>query len=183
MSVVFIVNLPVFVAPVKLRSTTISTTSPEMTSVSSFILTPMLLLNACVNASVLLISRLNTSLAEIIVKGTSAPSVCAIPMAIAVLPELGGPAIKTARPAILPSCTIRRITPAALRARICPTIPCDTEVLEAADNVASSRPSPRICEWAPIRSVLVTSRTDVFVVDIVPAACNATQTMSRLHVD
>lgn len=41
---------------------------------------------------------------------------CAIPMAMAVLPVEGGPAIKTARPAILPALIIFKMTPAALRA-------------------------------------------------------------------
>ncbi len=39
------------------------------------------------------------------------------------LPVLGWPASSTARPAIFPSCTIFTITPAALRAVHCPTMP------------------------------------------------------------
>lgn len=42
-----------------------------------------------------------------------------------------------------------------LRARICPTMPCDT----ALASKASSRPSPLMCEWAPMRSMRVKSRT------------------------
>jgi len=75
-----------------------------------------------------------TSEAAIIVKGTSGPSVCAIPQdkkklsergnqkgpklprAMAVLPVEGGPANNMARPAILPSWTILRIMPAAFLA-------------------------------------------------------------------
>ena len=74
--------------------------------------------NTCVNASVLLISEENTSLPDIEVKGVSAPRACAIPiiqalmvyqamrwlpMAMAVFPVPGWPAIRTALPAILPS--------------------------------------------------------------------------------
>jgi hypothetical protein len=74
-------------------------------------------------------------------------------MAMAVLPEEGGPAIKTARPAMRPSCTILRMTPAAFLAFPCPTIPCDAD----RGSRCSSRPRPRMCEWAPIRSMRVTS--------------------------
>ena len=44
-------------------------------------------------------------------------------MAIAVLPVPGWPAIKTARPAILPSLIISSTTPAARRALFWPTKP------------------------------------------------------------
>jgi len=77
--------------PVTLRSTWISTTSPSINSVSSFIRTPIDLRNACVNDSVFDIyrhnqhnhiwisrqhtSNENTSDAVSITKGTSVPSV------------------------------------------------------------------------------------------------------------
>ena len=50
-------------------------------------LTPMDFLSACVSASVLLISRLNISDPPKAVNGVPSPNVCAIPIAIAVLPE------------------------------------------------------------------------------------------------
>ena len=50
-----------------------------MISVSSFMRTPILLRNACVRASVLDIDKEKTSLAAIMVKGTSVPNVCAMP--------------------------------------------------------------------------------------------------------
>ncbi|KAG5458740.1 MAG: hypothetical protein BJ554DRAFT_983 [Olpidium bornovanus] len=65
---------------------------------------------------------------------------------MAVFPVPGGPAIRIARPAILPSLTIFRIKPAAFRAFTCPTMPCDT----GRGSSASSRPSPRMCEWEPV---------------------------------
>jgi len=61
-------------------------------------------------------------------------------MAMAVFPVLGGPAIKIDRPAILPSWTMRRITPAALRALPCPIIPCE----DARGSRFASRPNPWI---------------------------------------
>jgi hypothetical protein len=45
------------------------------------------------------------------------------PMAMAVFPELGGPAIKIAFPDIRPSWTILTIKPAAFLALPCPTMP------------------------------------------------------------
>src|SRR2546429_9457774 len=51
-----------------------------MISLSSFILTPMDFLKACVRASVLDISYENTSDAEIIVNGVSSPKDLAIPI-------------------------------------------------------------------------------------------------------
>ncbi len=48
------------------------------------------------------------------------------PIAIAVLPVPGWPAMRTARPAIWPSLIISRISPAALRDASWPTIPWDT---------------------------------------------------------
>ena len=84
-----------------------------MISVSSFILTPIALRNACVRASVLDISIENISLAAMDANGVSSPSVFAIPCAIAVFPVPGAPAISTPRPAIVPSRIIFAITPAA----------------------------------------------------------------------
>ena len=63
-------------------------------------------LNACVRLSVFDISSEKISDEDSTVKGTFGPNDCAIPMAIAVFPVLGGPAIKTALPAILPSLAI-----------------------------------------------------------------------------
>ena len=60
------------------------------------------------------------------VKGVSVPSAWATPIAMAVLPVPGVPAISTALPAILPSFTISTTTPAARRAAVWPTIPWDT---------------------------------------------------------
>lgn len=131
-----------------LRSIWISTTSPSMTSLSSVIRTPMDLRKACVSASVLDISREKISDEASMVNGTSGPRDCAIPIAMAVFPVLGGPAIKTARPAILPSCAILRITAAALRAFSCPTSPCDDTF---GSSVSGSTPRPRMCECAAMR--------------------------------
>ena len=82
------------------------------------------------------------------VKGTSEPSDWAMPIAMAVFPVLGGPAIRTARPAILPSCAILRMTAAALRAFSCPTRPCDETF---GSSVSGSTPRPRMCECAATR--------------------------------
>ena len=60
--------------PVTLRSICISTTSPSIISLSSFIRTPIDFLNACVKASVLDISSENISDDASIVKGVSGPS-------------------------------------------------------------------------------------------------------------
>lgn len=46
-------------------------------------------------------------------KGVSSPRALAIPMAMAVFPVPGWPARRTARPAILPSRIMERMTPAA----------------------------------------------------------------------
>jgi len=46
-----------------------------------------------------------------------------LPIAIAVLPVPGWPAMSRARPAILPSLIISKINPAARRAFTCPTMP------------------------------------------------------------
>jgi hypothetical protein len=79
-SVVLMVSLPVFAAPVWERSIWISTTSPVMSSVSSLMRMPMDLRKAWVRASVFDISREKTSEAEIMLKGTSSPSVWAMPI-------------------------------------------------------------------------------------------------------
>lgn len=68
-----------------------------------------------------------------------------IPIAMAVLPVPGWPANRMARPAIVPSLIISRITPAERRAFAWPTIPWDTW----RGSSASSRPRPRMWEWAP----------------------------------
>ena len=134
--------------PVTLRSIWISTTSPSIISLSSFIRIPIDFRNAWVRASVFDISSENISDEAIIVKGTSGPRDCAIPIAIAVLPVLGGPAIKTARPAILPSFTICKITAAAFLAFSCPTSPCEDA---RGVSESSSTPRPRIWECAATR--------------------------------
>jgi hypothetical protein len=73
-------SLPVLAAPPSAgRSTSISTTSPSMTSVSSLMRTPMALRNACVSASVLLISMLKISEAAMVANGVSSPSAFAMP--------------------------------------------------------------------------------------------------------
>lgn len=56
--------------------------------------------------------------------------------------------MRTARPAILPSLTICRMTAAALRAFSWPTKPCDEA---RGSKVSKSTPSPRICECAAIK--------------------------------
>lgn len=68
---------------------------------------------------------------------------------MAVFPVEGGPANNIARPAIFPSWTILRIIPAAFRAFACPTRPCEL----ARGSNRSSKPKPRICEWAPFEKV------------------------------
>lgn len=62
--------------------------------------------------------------------------------------HLGGPAMSTARPAILPSFAICSMIAAALRAFSCPTSPCDDA---RGSRVWGSTPKPRICEWAAMR--------------------------------
>mmetsp|Transcript_72619 Transcript_72619/g.190354 ORF Transcript_72619/g.190354 Transcript_72619/m.190354 type:complete len:203 (+) Transcript_72619:1116-1724(+) len=155
-SVVFRVILPKVAAwPLAGRSISISTTSPSMISASSRMRTPMERLKACVSASVLLISREKISEPANMVKGVSSPSALAMPMAMAVLPVPGWPAMRQARPAIFCSRIIWRMTPAARLAPFWPTMPWET--MRASS--ASSRPRPRMWEWAPMRSSLCTSRT------------------------
>mmetsp|Transcript_34488 Transcript_34488/g.88484 ORF Transcript_34488/g.88484 Transcript_34488/m.88484 type:complete len:227 (+) Transcript_34488:951-1631(+) len=155
-SVVFKVILPkVAACPLAGFSISISTTSPSMISASSRMRTPMERLKACVRASVLLISREKISEPASIVKGVSSPKALAMPMAMAVLPVPGWPAMSTARPAIFSSWIIARMTPAARLAAFWPTMPCET--MRASS--ASSRPRPRMCECAPMRSSRWTSRT------------------------
>mmetsp|Transcript_28404 Transcript_28404/g.55243 ORF Transcript_28404/g.55243 Transcript_28404/m.55243 type:complete len:214 (-) Transcript_28404:3-644(-) len=166
MSVVFIVILPVLLAdPSVGLSIWISTTSPSMISASSLMRTPIDLLNACVRASVLLISMEKSSLAARLVKGVSSPRACAIPIAMAVLPVPGWPARRIARPAILPCLIISKITPAALRAWSCPTRPCEF----ARASRESSKPRPRMCECAPIRSMRVISFTSAILTSLMVA--------------
>ena len=80
-----------------------------MISVSSLMRTPMALRNACVSASVLLISMEKISLAAMVANGVSSPNALAMPIAIAVLPVPGWPASSTARPAMWPALIIPRI--------------------------------------------------------------------------
>lgn len=61
---------------------------------------------------------------------------------------LGGPAIRTARPAILPSLIICRMTAAALRAFSWPTRPWDAA---RGSRLVASTPRPRMCECAAMR--------------------------------
>lgn len=61
---------------------------------------------------------------------------------------LGGPAINTALPAILPALIISNMTAAAFRAFSWPTRPCEAT---RGSNVSASTPRPRIWEWAAIR--------------------------------
>jgi hypothetical protein len=68
--------------------------------------------------------------------------------------HLGGPAIKMALPAILPCLTISRMIAAAFRAFSCPTNPCE-EFLGS--RVSTSTPRPRMCEWAAMRFIPLSS--------------------------
>lgn len=97
-------------------SISISTTSPSTISVSSLILTPIDLRKAWVRDSVLDIWRLNISEPAMAVKGISFPNALAIPMAMAVLPVPGWPAIRMQRPAILPARMVLSMIPAAFLA-------------------------------------------------------------------
>ena len=90
-----------------------------------------------------------------VVKGVSSPRAWAMPMAMAVFPVPGCPASSTARPEILPSTIILYTMPAALRALAWPTMPW----LISRGSSESSRPRPRIWEWAPMRSIRVRSFT------------------------
>src|SRR5579862_6366565 len=74
-----------------------------------------------------------------------------VPMAMAVFPVPGGPAIKTARPAIFPSLIICRTMPADFLALSWPTMPCE----EKRGWRVSSRPIPRMWEWLPILSTVM----------------------------
>mmetsp|Transcript_11286 Transcript_11286/g.16685 ORF Transcript_11286/g.16685 Transcript_11286/m.16685 type:complete len:200 (+) Transcript_11286:6933-7532(+) len=151
-SVVFMVIFPDFPSdPSIALSICISTTSPSIISVSSFIFTPIDLLNACVNASVFDISSENISDAANMVNGVSFPNSCAIAIAIAVFPVPGSPAIKIALPAICPCFIISSINPAAFLAFPCPTIPSLTFL----GFNSPSNPNPLICECAPTLSTCV----------------------------
>ena len=89
------------------------------------------------------------------VNGVSGPRDWAKPMAMAVLPVPGAPAIKHARPAIFPSLIISKTIPAARLALVWPTRPS----LFGRGSRVSSKPRPLMWEWAPIRSIRVTSLT------------------------
>ena len=73
------------------RSISTSTTSPSMISVSSLMRTPIERRNACVSASVLLISSEKISEPAIDVKGVSSPRACARPIANQASPTGGMP--------------------------------------------------------------------------------------------
>lgn len=100
--------------------------------------TPIDRLNACVNASVLLISSEKISEPAMVVNGVSSPRAWAKPMAMAVLPVPGLPARRIARPAICPAWIILYTIPHALRAAVCPTMPCEISL----GSRASSKPRP-----------------------------------------
>ena len=74
---------------------------------------------AYVNASVLDISNEKISDPASMLNGVLSPKLLAIPIAIAVLPVPGYPAIRIARPAILPSLMRFKMIPAARRAFFC----------------------------------------------------------------
>ena len=80
---------------------------------------PIALRNACVRASVLLISSEKISEAAIMVNGVSSPRACAMAIAIAVLLVPGGPANSIARPAMRPSAIMRVTMPAACNVQKC----------------------------------------------------------------
>mmetsp|Transcript_9073 Transcript_9073/g.26731 ORF Transcript_9073/g.26731 Transcript_9073/m.26731 type:complete len:207 (-) Transcript_9073:2-622(-) len=169
-SVVFRVILPKVAAwPLAGRSTSISTTSPSMISASSRMRMPIERRKACVRASVLLISIEKISDPASIVKGVSSPSAFAMPMAMAVFPVPGCPAMRMARPAIFPSWIICRMTPAARLAPFWPTMPWETILASR----ASSSPRPRMCECAPMRSNRWTSRTSAIFLGSVDIAARA----------
>lgn len=69
------------------------------------------------------------------------------PWAMAVLPVPGWPAMRMARPAILPSRIISRTTPAARRAAAWPTRPCDTcrASIVSLRAQRESPPLPTVC--------------------------------------
>lgn len=64
-----------------------------------------------------------------------------LPMAMAVFPVPGWPAIRTARPAIFPSRIISSTTPAARRAASCPTMPWEACGWEATAHQVTSEGS------------------------------------------
>ncbi len=104
---------------------------------------------------------------------------------MAVFPVDGGPANSMALPAILPSWIILRISPAAFRAFPCPTIPCEFSL----GSSLSSRPSPRICEWAPVEhdyefcvvEFQRGERTDPLHLRDVPQFCSTGGNLCRLN--
>ncbi len=104
---------------------------------------------------------------------------------MAVFPVDGGPANSMALPAILPSWIILRISPAAFRAFPCPTNPCEFSL----GSSLSSRPSPRICEWAPVEhdyefcvvEFQRGERTDPLHLRDVPQFCSTGGNLCRLN--
>jgi hypothetical protein len=100
-----------------------SVISPSQTYLVSFIFIPIDLRKFSISTSVFFTSEENTSEATIGQKGTLGPNYCATARAIAVLPVPGGPAKSNARPAIFFDFMRSTTTPAASRAKACPTIP------------------------------------------------------------
>jgi len=146
-------------------------------SSDSFFLTPIDRLNACVSASVFDISNENISdpscywvvgvyVPASIVNGTSGPSACAIPIAIAVLPRLVVLMVRwwcwdlvldqAKNDTAAAISWYRYIEP--FRAFACPTIPCEV----ACGSSASSSPSVRVCECAPLIILVVYEYTCLF---------------------
>jgi hypothetical protein len=91
------------------------------------------------------------------------------------LPVPGGPASKTARPDMFPCWIILSTTPAALRAVAWPTMPCEV----ARGSSESSRPRPRMCEWAPMRSMRVRSFTSCILTSTVACQLKTNQFHNR----
>lgn len=102
-----------------------SVTSPSQTYFVYFIFIPIDRRKFSIRTSVFLTSEENTSDATIGQKGTFGPNYCAIARAMAVFPVPGGPAKRRARPAIFFDLMRSTATPAASRAKTCPTIPWD----------------------------------------------------------
>ena len=100
-----------------------SVTSPSQTYFVYFIFIPIDRRKFSIRTSVFLTSEENTSDATIVQKGTLGPNYCAIARAMAVFPVPGGPAKRRARPAIFFDLMRSTATPAASRAKTCPTIP------------------------------------------------------------
>ena len=97
--------------------------SPYQTYLVSLILIPIERLKFYIRTSVFFTYEENTYEATIGQNGTLGPNSCAIARAIAVLPVPGGPARRSALPAIFLDLMRSTATPAAYRASACPTIP------------------------------------------------------------